>query len=246
MAGDGLVTEKEIEGLTDAELQAYIKRAKRVAMLSLALKVGIIISALIALVDGSYVWVFAGLFALVFSLLPTILRRNYQISIPWVLELLIFLALFLHVAGGVFNLYGKFHWWDTMTHFISTFMLAVVGLTVVYLMHVYWDGLKMDIRAIMIFTLFIAAFLGALWEVMEWSADQIFGTTEQHGLNDTMKDLVMDMVGAMLASMLGAKWIIDGTLRRMTADFGDALNEMVFAKVTPEMPTTAADEAKKG
>jgi hypothetical protein len=246
MSGDGLVTKKEVEGLSDTELEAYVKRAKRVAFLSLGLKVGIVIAALIALVDGSYVWVFAGLFALVFSFIPTLLKRNYQISIPWVLELLIFLALFLHVIGGVFNLYGRFHWWDTMTHFVSTFMLAVVGLTMVYLMHVYWDGLKMDIRAIMIFTLFIAAFLGALWEVLEWSADQIFGTSEQHGLNDTMKDLVMDMVGAMLASMLGAKWIIDGTLRRMTADFGDALNERVFGLITPEMAPTAADDAKKG
>ncbi|MCK5253196.1 MAG: hypothetical protein KAQ96_09605 [Thermoplasmata archaeon] len=241
----GLVTEKEVEGLSGAELESYIKRAKRIAMVSLLIKVGIIISALMALADGSYVWVFAGLFALIFSFVPTILKKNYQITIPWILELLIFLALFLHVAGGVFGLYGRFGWWDTMTHFVSTFMLAVVGLTVVYIMHVYWDGLKMDIRAIMVFTLFIAAFLGATWELLEWSADQIFDTSEQHGLNDTMKDLVMDMIGAMIAAMLGAKWILNGTLRRMTADLGDAMNEKVFGRIGAEMAETVADEAGK-
>ncbi len=246
MDDSGLVTEREIEGLSGAELDAYVKRAKRIAMVSLLIKVGIIISALIALVDGSYVWVFAGLFALIFSFVPTILKKNYKITIPWILELLIFLALFLHVAGGVFGLYGKFEWWDTMTHFVSTFMLAVVGLTVIYLMHVYWDGLKMDIRAIMVFTVFIGAFLGGVWEILEWSADQMFGTSEQHGLDDTMKDLVMDLVGAMIAAMLGAKWILDGTLRRMTADFGDAMNEKVFGHMGAEMAETAADEAKKG
>jgi len=245
MDDSGLVTAREVEGLSDAELEVYIKRAKRIAMVSLLIKVGIIISALIALADGSYVWVFAGLFALIFSFVPTILKKNYQITIPWILELLIFLALFLHVAGGVFNLYGTFGWWDTMTHFVSTFMLAVVGLTVIYLMHVYWDGLTMDIRAIMVFTLFIAAFLGGVWEIMEWSADQIFGTSEQHGLNDTMKDLVMDMIGAMIAAMLGAKWILDGTMRRMTADFGDALNEKVFGRIGAAMAETVEDEAGK-
>ena len=245
MDDTGLVTAREIEGLSEAEIQVYVKRAKRIAMISLAIKIGIIFSAIVALFQGEMVWVFAGTFALVFSFVPSILKKNYQISIPWILELLIFLALFLHVIGGVFGLYGKFDRWDTLTHFVSTFMLAVVGLTLIYLMHVYWDGLKMDIRAIMVFTLIIGAFLGGVWEIMEWSTDQIFGTTEQHGLDDTMKDLVMDMVGAMIAAMLGAKWIIDGTMRRMTADFGDAMNKKVFERIGAEMAETAADEAKK-
>jgi hypothetical protein len=98
----------------------------------------------------------------------------------------------------------------------------------------------------MVFTVFIGAFLGGVWEILEWSADQMFGTSEQHGLDDTMKDLVMDLVGAMIAAMLGAKWILDGTLRRMTADFGDAMNEKVFGHMGAEMAETAADEAKKG
>lgn len=238
MGSDSTVTSGELEGLSGEELASYLLRARRVAMISLALKAGIIVAAGLALVSGSYVWVFAGLFALAFSFVPTVLRRNYRISIPWILELLIFLALFLHVIGGVFDLYDRFERWDTMTHFVSTFMLAIVGLTVIYVMHVYWEGLTMDIRAIMVFTVFIGAFLGVTWEVMEWSADQVFGTTEQHGLNDTMKDLVMDMIGAMLAAVLGAKWIVDGTLRRMTADFGRSLNELVFGQLGTELAET--------
>ncbi len=238
MGPDGVVTPEELEGLSGEELASYLLQAKRVAIVSMALKAGIILAAGLALASGSYVWVFAGLFALAFSFVPTVLRRNYRISIPWVLELLIFLALFLHVIGGVFDLYNRIERWDTMTHFVSTFMLAIVGLTIIYVMHVYWDGLTMDIRAIMVFTVFIGAFLGVTWEVMEWSADQVFGTTEQHGLNDTMKDLVMDMIGAMLAAVLGAKWIVDGTLQRMTADFGRSLNELVFGQLGTELAET--------
>ncbi|UCC93134.1 MAG: hypothetical protein JSW25_00185 [Thermoplasmata archaeon] len=241
----GIVSAREVEGMSEEQIQAYVKKAKRVAMISTLIKIGIAISAIVALFQGEGVWVVTGLFVLAFTFVPGLLKKHYQITIPWLLELLIFLALFLHVIGGVFHLYGKFDNWDTMTHFVSTFMLAVVGLTIVYLMHVYWPGLKMDIRAIMVFTLFIAAFLGVFWEVLEWSADQIFGTNEQHGLDDTMKDLVMDMVGAMIAAMLGAKWIMDGTLRAMTADFGDAMNKQVFERLGSEMAETAADEAAR-
>ncbi len=229
----GPVTDKELEGLSPAQIEKYRKKARRVGTISLLIKIGIGILAIMALIEGEMVWVFAGLFTLAFAFLPSILRKNYSISIPWMLEFLIFVALFLHTAGGVLNLYATYEWWDTMTHFVSTFMLAVVALTVIYLMHTYWNGLTMDIRAIMIFTIFIAAFLGAIWEIMEWSTDQIFGTHEQNGLDDTMKDLVMDMVGAMLAAMLGAKWIIDGTMKGMTADFGDSLNEKVFEDLEP-------------
>ncbi len=229
----GAPTDKELSGLTSSQVERYRKKARRVGLLSMLIKIGIVILAIMALIEGEMVWVFTGLFALVFAFVPMILRKNYSISIPWLLEFLIFLALFLHTLGGVLNLYSTFSWWDTMTHFVSTFMLAVVALTTIYIMHTYWSGLTMDIRAIMVFTIFIAAFLGAMWEVLEWSADQIFGTHEQNGLDDTMKDLVMDMVGAMIAAMLGAKWIIDGTMRGMTADFGDALNERVFMDLEP-------------
>lgn len=224
----GAPSDKELFGLKPEQIVRYRKKARRIGLLSVLIKIGIVILAIMALIEGEMVWVFTGLFALAFAFFPMILRKNYKMSIPWLLEFLIFLALFLHTLGGVMNLYSTFSWWDTMTHFVSTFMLAVVALAVIYIMHTYWSGLTMDIRAIMVFTIFIAAFLGAIWEVLEWSVDQIFSTHEQNGLDDTMKDLVMDMVGAMIAAMLGAKWIIDGTMRGMTADFGDALNERVF------------------
>lgn len=229
----GAPTEHELEGLTPEQIEKYRKKARRVGTLSFLIKIGIGILAIMALIEGEMVWVLAGLFTLALAFVPSLLRKNYSISIPWLLEFLIFFALFLHTAGGVLGLYGKFEWWDTMTHFVSTFMLAVVALTVIYMMHTYWAGLTMDIRAIMVFTIFIAAFLGAIWEIMEWSTDQIFGTSEQNGLDDTMKDLVMDLAGAMIAAMLGAKWIIDGTMRGMTADFGEAMNEKVFEKIEP-------------
>ncbi len=229
----GAPTDRELEGLTPAQVEKYRKKARRVGTISLLIKVGIGILAIMALIEGEMVWVFAGLFTLGLAFIPSLLRKNYSISIPWILEFLIFFALFLHTAGGVLGLYGKYENWYTLTHFVSTFMLAVVSLTLIYIMHTYWDGLTMDIRAIMVFTIFVAIFLGAMWEIMEWSTDQIFGTHEQNGLDDTMKDLVMDMAGAMIAAMLGAKWIIDGTMKGMTADFGDALNKKVFENLEP-------------
>ena len=240
------LTASEVDGLTDDEVEEYSRHAHRAAYISLALKIGICFMAILALYEGETLWVFAGLFALAFTFVPMVLRRNFKISIPWVLELLIFLALFLHVVGGVLDWYDRFPNWDTMTHFISTFMLGVVALIVIYLMHVYWEGFTMDLRAMMVMTVFVGAFLGVVWELMEWTVDLVFGTEEQLGLDDTMMDLVMDLFGACLASLIGYRWIENGTLRFMTADLGDELYERIFKKVEPHIPTTSTTKAGKG
>jgi VanZ family protein len=232
-------TAAEVAGLSKDEIQEYCMKAKRAAFISLILKSGIIVLAIIAFLEGEILWVLAGAFALFTTFIPTIIKRHYQIGIPWVLELLIFLAILLHVGGGVLGLYDLYPNWDTLTHFVSTFMLGVVSLTVIYLIHVYWSGLTMDLRAIMVVTVFVGAFLGVVWELMEWAVDQAFGTTEQLGLDDTMKDLVMDMIGAFVAAVLGGRWIHNGSLQFMTADFGDALNERVFSHMKADIPARA-------
>ena len=71
--------------------------------------------------------------------------------------------------------------------------------------------------------LFIAAFafcfalaMGALWEIYEFSADALFGTNMQKfalddgtplvgqaALRDTMKDIIVDTLGALVMSVVG-------------------------------------------
>ena len=60
------------------------------------------------------------------TLLPAILRRNYQFSLdPW-LGLWITTAVFLHTLGSA-GLYAQFSWWDSMTHALSASLVAGVG-----------------------------------------------------------------------------------------------------------------------
>lgn len=45
--------------------------------------------------------------------------------------------------------------------------------------------------------------LGAFWEIMEFASDQILATSYQHGLDDTMWDLITDLVGGGIIGVLG-------------------------------------------
>lgn len=229
-------------GMTDQE---YMQQERRAIALSSVFKVLILLMAIVAVFEGEWVWVFSGLFAAVFTFVPSLLERNLRITLPWALEFLIFLALALHVVGGVLDLYDRFPNWDTMTHLVSTFMLATVSLTVIYLMHVYWDGITMDLKAIMFFTVVFAMALGVMWEIIEWTSDVVFGTQEQHGLDDTMMDMVMDTIGGMIAALLGARAIKNGTLLRMTADFGRQIEAEILRKVPVEIPEVGERKRRK-
>ena len=57
---------------------------------------------------------------------------------------------------------------------------------------------------------FRAVAVGALWEIFEFAVDRLFGTTMQKpmlgdasGLTDTMWDLIVDTLGALVISVFG-------------------------------------------
>lgn len=55
-----------------------------------------------------------------------------------------------------------------------------------------------------LFTFMFAVGLGAIWEIFEFAMDSFFGMNMQKsGLVDTMWDLIVDSVGALVISVLG-------------------------------------------
>jgi glucose uptake protein GlcU len=44
--------------------------------------------------------------------------------------------------------------------------------------------------------------IGALWEIAEWSAGLVLQTEVIESLDDTITDLIMDALGAVLASLI--------------------------------------------
>jgi hypothetical protein len=177
-----------------------------------------------AVFDGVQVWIYSGIFCIFFAMVPTLLRRYADINIPWKLEFLLFLALFLHVGGGAMGLYNVFWTWDMVTHFVSTFMLALIGFILFFIVNERLGFVKLNARKIILITMIIAMSLGLIWEGMEIAADMLVDLRAADDINDTMLDLVMDVVGGMAAALLAVRWHKDGTLQRTSAEFGSGLD----------------------
>lgn len=116
----------------------------------------------------------------------------------------IFIAGILVVYAVVllFDFGFKLTWIDIPLHFAGGMAVAMFAGTF------FKNELKSRSKLfIFFFLLGSAAFVGTLWEFMEWGIDNLWGIKNgwpksQPSLNDTMLDYLMDLSGAFLVSLI--------------------------------------------
>jgi ABC-type multidrug transport system permease subunit len=103
--------------------------------------------------------------------------------------------------GSILGWYGL-GWWDTFLHLLSGSLLAFTGIAL-YERLVYRNaGKEISPWFVFLFTLSFSALGGVIWEIYEFSSDQLFGMTLQGGGNkDTMIDLIADTIGGLIIAV---------------------------------------------
>jgi len=150
--------------------------------------------------------------ALAITFIPAVLNRDYGIPIEPGLALWVTSAVFLHVLGTV-GLYGLFPAWDTITHTLSATVVAAAGYTTLRAIHLHVPSIYLSPGAMFAFTLIVVLAMGVIWEVLEFALDQsalllgVDPVLAQHGINDTILDLLFNAVGAILVAMWGTVYL---------------------------------------
>lgn len=149
---------------------------------------------------------------LIITLAPVLINRFLQVYIPPEFMLLAisfaFASLFL---GEVRGYYTRFWWWDIVLHTSSGFLLGMMGFALVYVLNETDNiGLHMKPGFVAFFAFLFAVGIGVIWEIFEFAMDQFFHTNMQKpmlddpsGLTDTMWDLIVDAIGALVISIMG-------------------------------------------
>jgi hypothetical protein len=196
-------------------------------ILSYFLKIIMVIFLIISIYTQHWIWIFGCILALIVSSVPTILKRNYQITLPLVLEILITVALILHVGGGLLGAYS-IPQYDSLTHFVSSFLVAFIAFVIIYILDEYWDGLNMDKYAMAFVVVIATIAMGVVWEINEWITDIVFGTYEQWGYNDSVKDLFIDALAGILMAVVGVAMIKRGRFDELTEELGKQIDEKII------------------
>jgi len=161
---------------------------------------GVVFGAPKAITNGSM--------GLLITFVPALLERKYDFPLdPW-LGLWITLAVFLHTLGSA-GLYAQIDGWDHITHAMSASLIAGVGYTFVRAFVLHNDEIHIPTRFAFVVILLVVMSFGVIWELFEFGLDIVADTTgismplAQHGLDDTVRDMLFNTFGAVLVATFG-------------------------------------------
>jgi uncharacterized membrane protein YjdF len=187
--------------------------------LSFLIKAILFVEAVVAVWGQQWLTVAITVGIIAITFIPLLMAKKFQIYIPQEFELLaiifIFASLFL---GEVRGYYLRFWWWDIALHTGSGLLLGVIGFLLVYILNEIEEiRLRMTSGFVAFFAFLFAVSIGALWEIFEFAMDSFFGMNMQKatlgdpsGLTDTMRDLIVDTLGALVISVLGYGYLKAG------------------------------------
>lgn len=155
-------------------------------------------------------WSLAFLAAATFglSLLPAFFADRFGIRLPTgfyaAITLFIFGTIFL---GEAYDFYERYWWWDVMLHGGSAIGFGILGF-IFMLMLFEGDRYAAPAWAIAFFAFCFAMMIGAIWEIFEFTMDQLFNMNMQKsGLVDTMWDFIVDAIGAFVGAGAGYAYL---------------------------------------
>lgn len=182
------------------------KTEKAIVITSYILKITVIIAIIWSIFQERWIVLFLSSLTLIFSFIPAMIERNYKITLPLEFEFLILIFLYGTLfLGEIGDYYTKVWWWDIALHTLSGIIFGIIGFIFVYVMN-RESKINVHLKSIYvaIFSFTFAVSIGAVWEIFEFSMDSFFGTNMQKsGLVDTMWDLIVDVVGALIVSTSG-------------------------------------------
>lgn len=148
---------------------------------------------------------------------PSILEKRFGVYLSMRLQIIITSFIFAaQILGEIGDFYEKIPWWDTILHTISGVILGLAGFLFVYLLNEKGNkNVNLSPKFVIIFAFCLALTMGVFWEFFEFGADRILGYNMQKfrmpgqdGLVDTMCDLIVDTVGAIVACIGGYIYIL--------------------------------------
>jgi len=178
----------------------------------------------------NFYFVFFTILTLIYMTFPGIIQKRMGFVVDSrlivVITLFIFAGTFL---GQAYNFFERFSWWDIMLHTISGIILGLIAFALTSALNESKKaGLTLNPFYVALFSFTFAVAAGALWEIGEYTTDWLFGTSTQcwhHDpasyltgnpayqsaeIIDTMQDLMVSTIGALVVSVIGYYYLSRG------------------------------------
>lgn len=172
-----------------------------------ALSVFLLLAAAWAAFNSQWEAVLLSVLAFLSRFTPRLIEQKYKISLPIEFHATVYLFMFASLfLGSVSGAYWQLWWWDIALHIASGIVVSFAAFLILYTLYLQ-NRLNMTPAMVAFFAFSVGLAAGAVWEIWEYFLDVFFGQNAQGGVEDTMQDLVVDALGALLVALAGYFYI---------------------------------------
>ena len=247
--------------------QKYTESKKSSLLVYFILRALIILCMVLQIIHGDWNNAALCLLSLLLFTIPTFIEYKLKITLPSVLESIIYLFIFsAEILGEINNFYALIPHWDTILHTINGFLAAGIGFSLVDILNKNSKKINLSPIFVAIVAFCFSMTIGVLWEFFEYAADTYLKTDMQIdrivtsistveldplqsntpvkidniestilninngqivieggyldiGIIDTIKDLIVNFVGAICFSTIGYLYIRNRDKYKFASNF---------------------------
>lgn len=253
--------------------EKYKETKKSSLLVYFILRALILLCMVLQIIHGDWNNAALCLLSLILFTVPTFIEYKLKITLPSVLESIIYLFIFsAEILGEINNFYGIIPHWDTILHTINGFLAAGIGFSLIDILNENSKNINLSPIFVAIVAFCFSMTIGVLWEVFEYTADTYLRTDMQKdrivtsistveldpnksntpvrindiestqintsdgqiiinggyldiGIIDTMKDLIVNFVGAVTFSFIGYLYIRNRDKYKFASNFIPVKND---------------------
>lgn len=175
-----------------AAIKKEIKESKKSSLVVyLILRALVILCLVLQILRGDLNNAFLCVWALILFTVPLFIQRAFKITLPNMLETIIFLFIFAaEILGEINNFYLIIPYWDTILHTLNGFLCAGIGFALIDLLNKNSKKIKLSPFYVALVAFCFSMTVGVCWEFFEYAMDDIF-------LTDMQKDRVVEQISTV-------------------------------------------------
>ena len=185
------------------------------------------LTLVVAIWKQEWIWVVGCIFGLFILLVPLMLHRYRNDLIPWPVDVLVATICLLNMGGVLLRGYYEIPLYSEITQLLVSILVALLAFALVYILDRYWDGLKMNIYA-MVYVVVVTTMAA----MMIFEAIKYIGIFGMRSTSVEMMLLSMFVgTGGGVIMGLFCLWLVNkGKFEPLFHVMGEKLNEKVISE----------------
>ena len=203
------------------------KESNKKLIASISMKIVIIVTLILAIKVKQWIWVIGSIVGILIGFVPSLFKKDIKFTLPWSIELLIASVFGLNMMGILLNAYNTIPGFVVVTQILFSILIAFFAFAIIYILHVYWDGLIMDKYAMAFLVVVTTMASAVILEFIKWF--KIFGQ-KQTTIEGVLSCLFISTIFGIITALIGVSLIKKGKFDIITEDLGKQIDSQIIRR----------------